>query len=155
MIVAYMDPGVIPRKTPPKLDTEDPYLAALRAPAAQKGIPFFALAHIADVTVNAHTFKVKWCPTCNVYRPPRTIHCGTCNCCIARFDHHCPYIGNCVGQRNYRFFLMFIFGTLLTALWVLSHCVAFLGVRIHRLGWDRMPSLPTTHLTPDSWLQVK
>ena len=58
--------------------------------------------------INARVTKIKYCPTCDIYRPPRTVHCGICNCCIERLDHHCPWLGTCVGKRNYKYFIVFI-----------------------------------------------
>ena len=37
-----------------------------------------------------------------------SFHCNTCGHCVEYFDHHCPYINNCLGYRNHKYFLVFI-----------------------------------------------
>jgi DHHC palmitoyltransferase len=39
----------------------------------------------------------RWCETCNYHQPPTTLHCPDCNACVLGFDHHCVWMGNCVG----------------------------------------------------------
>lgn len=48
------------------------------------------------------------CPECQVIRTARSRHCAICNQCVERFDHHCPWINNCVGINNHNAFLMFL-----------------------------------------------
>jgi len=49
------------------------------------------------------------CPECKVLRTPRSRHCTICNRCIERFDHHCPWMNNCIGVGNNNAFLTFLF----------------------------------------------
>ena len=41
-------------------------------------------------------------------RTPRSRHCNTCNQCVERYDHHCPWINNCVGVNNHKYFICFL-----------------------------------------------
>jgi DHHC palmitoyltransferase len=52
------------------------------------------------------------CPECEVIRVARSRHCNICNRCVSRFDHHCPWINNCVGLGNHNWFLAYIVNTL-------------------------------------------
>lgn len=44
-----------------------------------------------------------------IFRPPRASHCHICNYCIEKFDHHCPWIGSCIGKKNYFWFMTYVF----------------------------------------------
>lgn len=50
-----------------------------------------------------------FCKKCNSSRPERAHHCKICNKCILKMDHHCPWIANCVGLNNQKFFYLFLF----------------------------------------------
>jgi len=52
------------------------------------------------------TVKLRNCEKCDMrWKPMRAHHCSECNKCIFKMDHHCPWINNCVGARNYKYFL--------------------------------------------------
>ena len=41
----------------------------------------------------------KYCIVCNLEQPLRTKHCRVCQKCVATYDHHCPWVGNCIGEK--------------------------------------------------------
>jgi hypothetical protein len=59
---------------------------------------------------------LKVCEVCGAVRTVNTYHCPDCNVCIEGFDHHCPWIGKCVGANNLKsfyFFLVMVFGNVI------------------------------------------
>lgn len=44
--------------------------------------------------------ETRYCTVCNIEQPIRAKHCKDCGRCIALHDHHCPWLGICVGERN-------------------------------------------------------
>lgn len=90
LMTSGRDPGIVPRNAhPPEPENYDGN--------AEVGTPQFRLPRVKDVLVNGITVKIKYCDTCMLYRPPRCSHCSICNNCVERFDHHCPWVGQCIG----------------------------------------------------------
>jgi len=106
---ACLDPGIIPRDTTPRETNPD-----------------------TVITVDGVMFK--WCRTCHIYRPPRAKHCPVCDNCVDRFDHHCPWVGTCIGRRNYRFFFTFVNITFVNAAYVMGMSVYFLFTEYDSVG---------------------
>lgn len=81
-----LDPGTCPKPT------SDDELKQIIEDLASEG------------RLNGQTF----CIQCMARKPLRSKHCRICDKCIARSDHHCPWVWNCVGSGNHRQFLLFV-----------------------------------------------
>uniref|UniRef100_A0A7S2HGE9 Palmitoyltransferase n=1 Tax=Alexandrium andersonii TaxID=327968 RepID=A0A7S2HGE9_9DINO len=57
---------------------------------------------------NGMTWTQKFCRDCRVWRPHRCGHCHWCHRCVLRLDHHCLFVGTCIGEGNMRFFAAFL-----------------------------------------------
>lgn len=80
------DPGYIPRTTS---RTEQKYLIR--------------------TLLDAKKFdEQNYCIMCSIRKPLRSRHCRRCQRCIAKQDHHCPWVNNCVGINNHRHFLLYL-----------------------------------------------
>ncbi|CAD7930917.1 unnamed protein product [Amoebophrya sp. A25] len=91
ILTAFSNPGIVPR-----------------APASQRT---GRVLPPRLMMIRTCVIKQKWCPTCEIWRPPRSKHCAYCDNCVLRFDHHCTWLGNCIGLFNYRLYLICIYST--------------------------------------------
>lgn len=61
--------------------------------------------------------RARRCGHCLLLQPMRARHCKTCSKCVRRFDHHCPWIENCVGEKNHKWFLLYLTVQLMVLVW--------------------------------------
>ncbi|KAI1303996.1 DHHC zinc finger protein [Xylaria venustula] len=87
-LAAYSDPGVITAATHARYMSLYPYDFTLFHPGQE-------------------------CRSCHLLKPPRSKHCAVCKRCVARLDHHCVFINNCVGYGNQHWFLLLLLSTAL------------------------------------------
>lgn len=89
------DPGIVPRNSHPP-EEEFRYDSSV-VESGGRQTPGLQFPRTKEVMVNGIPVRVKYCDTCMLYRPPRCSHCSICNNCVERFDHHCPWVGQCIG----------------------------------------------------------
>ena len=53
--------------------------------------------------------ETRFCTICNIEQPVRAKHCKECDSCVALHDHHCPWVGVCIGEKNRKLFWWYLF----------------------------------------------
>jgi len=119
-LTTFTEAGIVPRRTL----AEYPHHTG--SPVPGNNGPLFPAP---TGWMDGHEIPLKWCTTCHIYRPLRASHCRDCDCCVEEFDHHCPWVCNCVGKRNYRYFIGFLSSLVL-------ECVYILFFGIFHLAWS-------------------
>lgn len=114
---SWTDPGIIPRNLDPNPEVEDDTASELYATSDWQDTP------PKEILIKDTRWSLKYCNTCKIYRPPRASHCRQCDNCVEFEDHHCIWLNNCIGKRNYRSFFTFILSAALICVFVVATSV--------------------------------
>ena len=141
-LTACTDPGFLPRQTG----------AFSEGPRNAPRIDLLFVGQSKDMPVRGALVKVRYCITCCLFRPPRTSHCHKCDSCVERFDHHCPWVGNCVGKRNYSYFLGFLVTTAALGVFGIAVSCAHLKKLTEDKEHERYPFAEASREAVPSWI---
>ena len=118
-LTAMSNPGFIPRQEFPFAKVPYGAPTLIKALLKDQTKPCVIDKGSVILPYRGRTVQMKFCSSCYITRPPRCSHCGDCDVCIEKFDHHCPWIGNCIGKYNYKYFIGFLYFTSILIVFVL------------------------------------
>ncbi|KAJ7953197.1 S-acyltransferase [Quillaja saponaria] len=90
---------------------------------------------VAQLYPPGTTIRTWTCTYCNVEQPPRAKHCHDCDKCVLQFDHHCVWLGTCIGQGNHCRFWWYICEETALCLWTGILFISYLKANISRAWW--------------------
>ena len=107
------DPGILPRQN------QDSYYETNRVNMRYR--------------ISGHIQKINFCYSCYLFRPPRTSHCAICDNCVERFDHHCIWLGTCIGKKNYKYFYILLGSLNINAIFQIIFCACLLSIEVKKI----------------------
>ena len=125
LICIFSDPGVLPKSNNHSLYGKDFKTVFL----SNKKMYYF---------IRGRKFKVRFCNTCYIFRGPAVSHCKKCDNCVENFDHHCPWLGNCIGKNNYFYFFFFFLFCNVFILSNLFSCISLIILDFQELKNEKL-----------------
>ncbi|KAF8011392.1 hypothetical protein BT93_J1871 [Corymbia citriodora subsp. variegata] len=90
---------------------------------------------VMDLFPPGTSIRTYTCAYCNVEQPPRAKHCHDCDRCVLQFDHHCVWLGTCIGQGNHCRFWWYICEETALCIWTGILYITYLTADISRAWW--------------------
>lgn len=112
------DPGAVPPDAKPLPDPEENGEQKVQNETSDDDVPLVKPTNTSSMRGR------RLCRRCNTFKPARAHHCSVCKRCIIKMDHHCPWVNNCVGIGNHKYFLLFIFYTCISCMYSMSLVVS-------------------------------
>lgn len=69
----------------------------------------------------------RYCRHCDCIKPPRAHHDSVSGKCVLHMDHYCPWMSNCIGFENYRYFVLFLF-------YMFIGCIYVIYITLHSMS---------------------
>ncbi|CAL2027864.1 unnamed protein product [Caenorhabditis brenneri] len=134
LATSFTDPGILPRVENIEIIETD------RQSGMSNGSsdPNLPRPRFKNVVINGEHVKMKYCTTCRLYRPPRCSHCAICDNCVLMFDHHCPWVGNCIGLRNYTYFYRFVFCLSILVIYLFACAVTHMSLLAQQMPFGEV-----------------
>jgi len=99
--------------------------SVLTAPGTVPSDPEWMMGSKGSVALDLTTRELKgstgdrrFCKWCQRYKPDRCHHCRICRKCCLKMDHHCPWIMNCVGFSNHKYFFLLVIYAVTTCFFI-------------------------------------
>uniref|UniRef100_A0A0N4ZI67 Palmitoyltransferase n=1 Tax=Parastrongyloides trichosuri TaxID=131310 RepID=A0A0N4ZI67_PARTI len=118
----FTNNGKIPEKFYLPYDVNEDVKNATSNDSAKDIVRRYVKLHKLPIQNRMYDQAFRYCNQCAMVKPDRAHHCSICKQCILKFDHHCPWVNNCVMFSNYKFFILFLgYGFILCSFVALSN----------------------------------
>uniref|UniRef100_A0ACD5UML2 Uncharacterized protein n=1 Tax=Avena sativa TaxID=4498 RepID=A0ACD5UML2_AVESA len=105
LMVVFSDPGSVPENW--RHAAEEDGMEVNNSTAISNNVPTDTVNHPLSIS-EEQGHAPRYCSRCQNSKPPRCHHCSICDRCVLKMDQHCVWVVNCVGARNYKYFLLFL-----------------------------------------------